>query len=716
MRLAHRRSPRQLRSRQVRPIAASRSLSASEVSTPPLDPCIRNLALLAALVAHPGVCQSGSNYHGLGPDFTTLNGVRVNSVTRDATGAIYAVGQTAIGGLATPGAYQTQSAPRCIFTLGIPPEICDTGGFIAKLSPDGQIVWATYLGGTTLYESDTVQYVALDSHGNVWVSGQSGTLDFPTTPNAYQPAHTSQFLAELSPDGSRLLYSTFTTAQLLAIGPDDTIYLGGSAALKFSPSANQVIYNTPIPFQAGLAVLDSSGTLYLGGAASSSGFPITAGVYSHPSTVTNVTDIGLAAISPDGAIVFSTVIGGPFYTTLNAMTLDNDGNLYLAGYQEPPPSAPYVAPVAAFPVTGDAIQPTWKQGFLLKLPADASTLLYATFLGNGNTEGVASTFAPLDLKIGQDGKLRMIGDSGQYDIPLTPNAFMPCGEPYYIQFSSDLRSIEYATAIPWSPFYFDATGNVYVDESPPPYFGVVNVTQSPAPGPTCVGPIGRNVGPVEVAPGLLVSILGVGIGPEQSATFSVDAAGGIPTEPAGTQIFFDGIPAPILATGPYRIDAVVPFGLATGAGTLSVYLNGEPQGSLQCGVTPTQITLFTHDGTGAGAVGWNQDGTPNSASNPAHAGDIVSFYGTGAGPMTPTPIDGFIPQAPQSALSLTPVPVYGGLLCTTTYAGDAPGEVEGIFQYNCRILGKPNFPFSFYLSGGPNGPGYTSGFYSLYVQ
>ncbi len=84
--------------------------------------------------------------------------------------------------------------------------------------------------------------------------------------------------------------------------------------------------------------------------------------------------------------------------------------------------------------------------------------------------------------------------------------------------------------------------------------------------------------------------------------------------------------------------------------------------------------------------------------------------------MTPTPMDGFIPQAPQSALSLTPVPVYGGLLCTTTYAGDAPGEVEGIFQYNCRILGKPNFPFSFYLSGGPNGPGYTSGFYSLYVQ
>jgi uncharacterized protein (TIGR03437 family) len=121
--------------------------------------------------------------------------------------------------------------------------------------------------------------------------------------------------------------------------------------------------------------------------------------------------------------------------------------------------------------------------------------------------------------------------------------------------------------------------------------------------------------------------------------------------------------------------------------------------------------LFTHDGTGYGAAAWNQDGTPNSASNPAHVGDIITFWATGAGAMTPAVIDGTIPQSPQSApispIFLSPI---GGSPCTSVYSGEAPGLVEGIIQYNCLANKAIGTFFQFSFEGG------TPGFYTLYVK
>jgi uncharacterized protein (TIGR03437 family) len=112
--------------------------------------------------------------------------------------------------------------------------------------------------------------------------------------------------------------------------------------------------------------------------------------------------------------------------------------------------------------------------------------------------------------------------------------------------------------------------------------------------------------------------------------------------------------------------------------------NSSGLGTNFVGLTGVTVNAVARGTAGAiwGAAAWNQDGTPNSASNPAHVGDIVTFYGTGAGQMTPTPPDGTIPQSPVSATSLMPLTGF----CTTTYSGDAPGLIEGIFQYNCRVF------------------------------
>jgi hypothetical protein len=71
----------------------------------------------------------------------------------------------------TPGAYQ-----RKLHGPG--------DGFLAKLSPDGtQFVFSTLLGGCG---GENLLMPTVDTHGNIWVVGNTGSRDFPVTPEALQ--------------------------------------------------------------------------------------------------------------------------------------------------------------------------------------------------------------------------------------------------------------------------------------------------------------------------------------------------------------------------------------------------------------------------------------------------------------------------------------------------------------------------------------------------
>ncbi len=114
--------------------------------------------------------------------------------------------------------------------------------------------------------------------------------------------------------------------------------------------------------------------------------------------------------------------------------------------------------------------------------------------------------------------------------------------------------------------------------------------------------------------------------------------------------------------------------------------------------------LFTVNAAGAGAAAaQNQDGSLNSAQNPAARGSIVVLYGTGEGSTTPEGIDG------QIAASVFPKPVLpvsvtvGGQPVEVLYAGAAPGLVAGIFQINARIpLTSPTGEVAVVVTVGPN--------------
>src|SRR5205814_8815836 len=88
------------------------------------------------------------------------------------------------------------------------------------LDANGSLVYATRLGGSLL-DSSYGTGIAVDGEGHAYVTGVAITSDFPTTPGAYRttacpnvyPFAGDGFVAELSVDGSALVYSTLLCGQ-----------------------------------------------------------------------------------------------------------------------------------------------------------------------------------------------------------------------------------------------------------------------------------------------------------------------------------------------------------------------------------------------------------------------------------------------------------------------------------------------------------------------
>ncbi|MCA1617857.1 MAG: DUF11 domain-containing protein [Acidobacteria bacterium] len=89
-----------------------------------------------------------------------------------------------------------------------------TDAFVLKLSPDGQsLVYSTYLGGNG---DDFANAIAVDSAGNAYVGGLTGSGGFPTTPGSFQESKDGvidAFVTKLNPTGTGLVYSTHIGGQ-----------------------------------------------------------------------------------------------------------------------------------------------------------------------------------------------------------------------------------------------------------------------------------------------------------------------------------------------------------------------------------------------------------------------------------------------------------------------------------------------------------------------
>jgi uncharacterized protein (TIGR03437 family) len=241
----------------------------------------------------------------------------------------------------------------------------------------------------------------------------------------------------------------------------------------------------------------------------------------------------------------------------------------------------------------------------------------------------------------------------------------------------------------------DAAGNVYVADAgnaiirelTPVAFSIGAVANAANLQPFAPPISGTGDATVAVAPGEIVVLFGAGLGPS-ALTVASPSKGFFPTTLAGVTVSFNGVNAPIYYVSSTIVAAIVPYELFGHTQVpVSVTYQGKTSQVATVTVAATAPGIFTADASGSGqAAAINQDGTLNSASNPAPVGTIVTFYGTGEGQTTPAGVDGKIAAGPSYP---SPLQNYSatvnGLPAVIDYLGAAPTLVAGALQFNVEI-------------------------------
>ena len=211
----------------------------------------------------------------------------IQGISLDSSKNIYVAGYTAATNFPVANVYQS--------TPGGANDI-----FVTKLSPDGSIVlYSTYIGGSL---DDKAYGFALDPSGNMYVTGQTKSGDFPThNPLQGNLSGTNDaFALKLDPSGSGLLYST---------------YLGGTGTTDWGWSISG----------------DPAGNAYVTGYTNSNNFPV---FNATQPDIGGSGDTFITKINPDGSsFVYSTYLGGTGSDASTSygmgITSDSNGNVYV---------------------------------------------------------------------------------------------------------------------------------------------------------------------------------------------------------------------------------------------------------------------------------------------------------------------------------------------------------------------------------------------------
>ncbi|HVV43803.1 MAG TPA: hypothetical protein VHC72_01320, partial [Bryobacteraceae bacterium] len=375
----------------------------------------------------------------------------------------------------------------------------------------------------------------------------------------------------------------------------------------------------------------------------------------------------LQRIDRSGSTVFSKSIPSDGQAPgTQGLALDADGNAYITGYTGGfgIPAKTTLAPCGS----------TW-----LGVYAPDGTNLQTTFLPGA--ESTAQTY-PL-IAVGQGGAVVVLSQTG--------TAFVPSRNGPLPQSAAALFSLSPNASAPTLPL------------------GCVASAYSFKTG--------------AIAPGEMVALYGDTLGPLEGVRASGTPATPFPTQTGGVKVTFDGIPAPLQWVQQSQINAAVPWSVAGPTTEICVTFNNLKPSCLTWPVAAAAPGVLTWDGTSAVAV--NQDGTLNSALNPAPQDSIVAVFATGLGPVNPRQPDGSLVPAsplPVNAYSVTiGVPFHIGVVPAMSYlpadyAGPAPFQISGTSQINFRASYMPaTGTDSLYLEvNAPSGRVQSNGF-RIYV-
>ncbi|MFH1843452.1 MAG: FG-GAP-like repeat-containing protein [bacterium] len=364
-------------------------------------------------------------------------------VSDDSAGYIIVAGMTTSADFpTTPGAYdQTYASGNDVF--------------VVKLHPSGTAIsWGTFIGGAS---SDEPLDIALDGSNNIVLSGYTGSSDFPTTTGAYDqsfngsaPVYHDVFVFKLSSSGSSLLWSTFLGGNarewgegVVLDGTNYVIVTGSTESFdfpatpgsydeilsshsdifisKFDATCSSLLYSTFIgctgDWDHGYDIaLDSSHNIVVVGWAGNSSFPTTPGTFDPTWNGSGVYDDAvLFKMNPLlNGLVYSTFLGGTAGDVAYRVLLDTSQQPIVFGHTSS----------SDFPTTSGAYDTSYNGGgdfFVCKATADASVLLWCTYVGGSSYEPLWNDKCGLALD--GAGNPWVTGDTESDDFPTTVGAF-----------------------------------------------------------------------------------------------------------------------------------------------------------------------------------------------------------------------------------------------------------------------------------------------------
>lgn len=263
---------------------------------------------------------------------------------------------------------------------------CDV--FVSKFDPAGIHQWTTLIGGPNY---DRAYAIEVDASENVFIAGRAGK-DFPTTTGTVQTVFQGGqgasfygpqdgFVAGLSSDGSKLLWSTY--------------------------------FGTPDPMIVRDIALDRSGNIAIASSRTHGSYPspIASSFQNKPF---GGKDAVIAVISPDGRNVLWAVYAGGAKDEAeeNSIGMDKDGNLFLLTFTASPDA--FTTP-SAFDRTFNG----GKQDYYLLKYSSNGHLLFATYLGGSGNEELETH----NLIVDPAGIAFVSGMSTSPDYPTTAAAF-----------------------------------------------------------------------------------------------------------------------------------------------------------------------------------------------------------------------------------------------------------------------------------------------------
>ena len=179
-------------------------------------------------------------------------------------------------------------------------------------------------------------------------------------------------------------------------------------------------------------------------------------------------------------------------------------------------------------------------------------------------------------------------------------------------------------------------------------------------------------GPIGIAPGELIAINGQGLGPTVAVGTRV-INGLVQTALGNVTVLFDGMPAPLISARNSQIVCVVPY-----------EVSGKSRSRIQVvnlGIVSNAVIVSAVAAAAEVLALVNQDGTLNSAANPAAVGSTMILYASGFGLPSAQVADGTIGNANGQTFAAAVSVVFDDP-ATLTYLGPAPGLVSGITQIN----------------------------------